>query len=129
MKKSVPYALSIANTWEDLYAHVELENVDIGPGDTVLIHHPPTKIAWGEKKQVFGKASYTKASWLQMIWTRFFSRFEITMLYEVSFSATRYSKNKAQFPAQPAHTYSDAYAHTHTHTHTHTNAASLDWRK
>jgi hypothetical protein len=107
MKKIVPYELDLANTWEDLYAHVHLENVDIGPGDSVLIQQAPTQLAWGEKYSVKGDAVYTKASIWQKIWTRFFSRFEITMLYEVSFSATRYSKNSGnKYPQQPKHTYS-----------------------
>ena len=35
MTKKVNYELDMANTWQDLYAHVTLENVDIGPGDAV----------------------------------------------------------------------------------------------
>jgi hypothetical protein len=107
MKQIVPYQLELANTWEDLYAHVELKDVDIGPGDEVLIQKAPTKLAWGEKYTVSGDALYTKANFLQKIWTRLFSRFELTMLYEVSFSASRFSnRKKHQYPQQPAHSYS-----------------------
>jgi hypothetical protein len=49
-----------------------------------------------QKKFVKGQASYFKASALKRWLIKTFSRFEITMLYEVSFSSTRFSKQRHQ---------------------------------
>ncbi len=96
MSKQVNYSLDMSNTWEDLYAHVDLEDVDIGPGDSVKLHQVPVDLPYGQKRQVKGKASYFKASALKRWFITTFSRFEITMLYEVSFSSTRFSKQRAR---------------------------------
>jgi len=96
MSQQVNYSLDMANTWEDLYAHVELEGVDIGPGDAIQLHQVPVDLPYGQKRRVTGKASYFKASSLKRWCIRTFSRFEITMLYEVSFSSTRFSQQRAR---------------------------------
>jgi hypothetical protein len=96
MSKQVNYSLEMANTWEDLYAHVELEGVDIGPGDAVKLHQVPYDLPYGQVRHVSGKASYFKASAFKRWFITTFSRFEITMLYEVSFSSTRFSKQRAR---------------------------------
>ena len=96
MSKQVNYSLDMSNTWEDLYAHVELEGVDIGPGDAIQLHQVPFDLPYGQKRRVNGKATYLKASSLKRWFIRTFSRFEITMLYEVSFSSTRFSQQRAR---------------------------------
>jgi hypothetical protein len=96
MTQQVNYQLEMANTWQDLYAHVTLENVDIGPGDIVQLHNVPVDLPYGQKKQVQGYATYLRANPLTRWWTKFIARFEITMLYEVSFSTTRFSKHRMQ---------------------------------
>jgi len=96
MSKQVNYSLDMSNTWEDLYAHVELEGVDIGPGDAIQLHQVPFDLPYGQKRRVNGKATYFKASSLKRWFIRTFSRFEITMLYEVSFSSTRFSQQRAR---------------------------------
>jgi hypothetical protein len=93
MTKQVNYALEMSNTWDDLYAHVSLDNVDIGPGDEVQLHNVPVDLPFGQKKYVVGRATYLKANPLTKWWTKMMARFEITMLYEVSFSTTRFSKH------------------------------------
>ncbi len=94
MSKQVNYSLEMANTWEDLYAHVDIEGVDIGPGDAIKLHHVPVDLPYGQKRHVLGQASYFKASGLKRWLIKTFSRFELTMLYEVSFSSTRFSKHR-----------------------------------
>jgi len=96
MSRQVNYSLEMANTWEDLYAHVELDGVDIGPGDAVQLHHVPVDLPYGQTRYVEGKASYFKASSFKKWFICTFSRFEIIMLYEVSFSSTRFTKQRAR---------------------------------
>ena len=47
-KQIVPYQLEMANTWEDLYAHVDLYDVDLGPGDIVQLIDAPITLAYGQ---------------------------------------------------------------------------------
>ena len=69
-----------------VHAHVELDGVDVGPGDEVLVHDAPAQVAYGEHLVCSRRATVTQAGWIGRLWTRATSRFEIAMLYEVSFS-------------------------------------------
>jgi hypothetical protein len=55
---------------EELYAHVVLEGVEIGPGDTVLVHEAPTRIAYGERIAIDRRATVVKAGWFKRLWAR-----------------------------------------------------------
>ena len=76
----------IADTVESLHAHVELQGVAIEPGDSVLVHDAPTAVGFGERLVCSRRATVTRAGWLERLWTRATSRFELALLYEVSFS-------------------------------------------
>ena len=88
----VTCTVDVAQTAETLHAHVELQGIDVGPGDSVLVHDAPTSIGYGERLVCDRKATVTRASWLGRLWTRATSRFELTLLYEVSFSPGRSSR-------------------------------------
>ena len=94
METKTPCTVEIANTSYDLYAHVELEKNDIHPGDQVLVYNPPTQVAYGQHLKVDRQATITRASLLSRLWTKFIARFELTTLYEVSFSPTRFTKSR-----------------------------------
>jgi hypothetical protein len=85
----VPCTVDIAQTVESLHAHVELEGIEVGPGDAVLVHDAPTRVAYGEHIVCGRQATVTRAGLLGRVWTRLTSRFELTLLYEVSFSPER----------------------------------------
>lgn len=85
----VPCTIDIAQTVESLHAHVELEGVEVGPGDAVLVHDAPTHVPYGERIVCGRHATVTRAGMLERLWTRLTSRFELTLLYEVSFSPER----------------------------------------
>lgn len=91
---TTPCTVEIAHTSYDFYAHVELRDNAIGPGDQVLVHNPPTEISWGEHIKVEREATISRAGWWARFWTKFIARFELTTLYEVSFSTTRFSKSR-----------------------------------
>lgn len=78
--------VDIAQTVETLHAHVTLDGIDVGPGDQVLVHNPPTFVAFGEQIVCDRQATVTRATWFGKAWTRLTSRFELGMLYEVSFT-------------------------------------------
>lgn len=82
----VPCTVDVAQTVESLHAHVDLHGIEVGPGDAVLVHDAPTDVGYGERVVLDRKATVTRAGALRAWWTRMTSRFELTLLYEVSFS-------------------------------------------
>lgn len=94
MQSKTPCTVEIAHTSYDFYAHVELQDNTVGPGDQVLVHNAPTAIDYGQHIKVEREATISRAGWLSRFWTKFIARFELTTLYEVSFSPTRFSKSR-----------------------------------
>jgi len=94
---TVPCRVELAHTADDCYAHVILKGVEVGPGDEVLVHNPPTRIAWGERYAVERKATVSRASWWERFKTYALARFELDLRYEVSFSERRFSSAR-QYP-------------------------------
>ncbi|HEU4457670.1 MAG TPA: hypothetical protein VFR90_00935 [Methylibium sp.] len=89
-REQVPCSIELAHTADDCHAHVVLEGCEVGPGDEVLVHGAPTQIAWGSRRVVAASATVSRASWLGRLWTRIAARFELGLLYEVSFTSQRF---------------------------------------
>lgn len=86
----VPCTIDLENTLDSLHAYVELEGVEVGPGDEVLIIDPPTELPlYGERIVCERRAAIVRASWLERLRTHLGSRFELTELYEVGFQSWR----------------------------------------
>ena len=98
-KQLVDCHINMSNTSEFLYAHVYLNGVKVGPGDAVLVHNPIVDIEYGEILSYSRTATVSKAGIFSRLWVYLTARLEITMLYEVSFSTTRFSKAK-RYPRQ-----------------------------
>lgn len=88
----VPCNIEIANTAEALHAHVFLHGLEVQAGDAVLVHNAPTDVAFGESLRCDRNATVSRASWLDKLWVRLSSRFELTTLYEVSFSPDKLTR-------------------------------------
>jgi len=87
---TVPCTVEIEHSADSLHAHVELDgNFDIRPGDEVLVHNAPTDIPFGDRILVHRSATIVRAGLIERAWTRFAGNFELTELYEVSFSERR----------------------------------------
>ncbi len=82
----VPCTVEIANTFESLHAHVDLEGVEVGPGDEVIVHGAPTECPPGETIKVRRRATVIRATWLDRLKARAEGYLEITELYEVGFA-------------------------------------------
>lgn len=88
----VPCTVEIEQTAESLHAHVVLDgDVEIRPGDEVLVHDAPTEIAFGERLVVRRTATVVRAGLLDRVFARVQGYLELTELYEVSFSNGRVS--------------------------------------
>jgi hypothetical protein len=73
-------------------ANVVLANdYKVGPGDRVRVHGAPISIGFGEACVVERIATVERASTVERLWTKFAGHFEMTELYEVSFSPRRMS--------------------------------------
>ena len=94
MESKTSCTVEIAHTPYDFYAHVELQDNTVEPGDQVLVHNPPTSIHYGQHIKVEREATISRAGWFSRFWTKFIARFELATLYEVSFSTTRFSKSR-----------------------------------
>jgi hypothetical protein len=88
----VPCTVEIEQTSETLHAHVVLDgDVQIEPGDEVMVHNPPTRIEFGERLVVRRTATVIRGGLLGRLRARVEGYLELTELYEVSFSDGRAS--------------------------------------
>jgi len=97
-RQQVPCSIEMVNTRDDFYAHVVLEGVEVEPGDEVLVHGAPTRLAYGSHLVMDTQATVSRASGLGRWWTRLVARFELGLLYEVSFTSARFASQPAQKP-------------------------------
>jgi len=82
--------IEVEQTPEFFHAHVELDgDIEIGPGDKVRVHGAPVQIAFGQRRVERRTATVERATWWQRHWIKFTARFELTELYEVSFTPRR----------------------------------------
>jgi hypothetical protein len=85
-----PCTVEVEHGFDHLHAHVELDgDVEIYPGDKVRVHGASIRLPYGERLVEHRIATVTRATPLGRFWTRLKARFEITELYEISFSNGR----------------------------------------
>jgi len=86
-KETAPCTVTISHRFEELSAHVRLDNgAVIHPGDTVQVQGPEIMAAFGEMVEEQRVAVITRASKLEQLWTRATGDFEFMELCEFSFS-------------------------------------------
>ncbi len=86
---NVPCTIEIEHTPSSLHAHVDLEGIEVGPGDSVQVHDAPTLVGFGEKLVCQRHATVVLAGWAERVWTKATAFLELTELYEVSFTPRR----------------------------------------
>ena len=85
-----PCTIEIEHTERSLHAHVELEGaLALQPGDRVRVHGDPIRVRFGQKLLLHRDATVERAGWLERQWTRLAARFELSELYDVSFTSGR----------------------------------------
>ena len=85
-----PCTIEIEHTEKSLHAHVALDGEpELQPGDRVRVHGDPIRVRFGDKLTLHRQATVERAGWLERQWTRFAARFELSELYEVSFTPGR----------------------------------------
>ena len=84
--------IEIEHTERSLHAHVELDGAPaLRPGDRVRVHGEPIRVRFGQTLVLRRDATVERAGWLERQWTRLAARFELSELYEVSFTPGRLS--------------------------------------
>lgn len=82
-----PCTVEVEHGFDHLHAHVELDgDIEIYPGDKVRVHGASIRLPYGERLVEHRMATVTRATPLGRFWTKLKARFEITELYEISFS-------------------------------------------
>jgi hypothetical protein len=80
----------VSHTFEELSAHVELDgDVQVEPGDSVLVHGTEINPPYGEVQTERRKATVTRASWVERTWIRLTGDLDCLSLLDVSFSDRR----------------------------------------
>jgi hypothetical protein len=86
-REDVMCTVRVVNTFENLSAHVELDDgVTVEPGDEVLVHGKPIIVPYGETTMERRKATITRAGWLERKWVKVTGDLEFMELLEFSFS-------------------------------------------
>ncbi len=85
--ETAPCTVSVSHKFEELSAHVRLNNgAIIHPGDEVLVQGPPVMAPFGEVVSEDRTATITRASAVERLWTRMTGGFEFIELCEFSFT-------------------------------------------
>jgi len=87
----VPCTVEIVHSFDSLHAHVDLDGVEVGPGDEVIVHGAPTDAAPGETIICRRTATVIRGTWLDRLRARAEGYLELTELFEVGFSEGRAS--------------------------------------
>ena len=78
--------VDIEQTAEFLHAHAIPEGIRLRPGDVVVVHDAPDRIAFGSSLQVRRRATVFRAGPIARWWTRVAGFAQLTELYEVGFT-------------------------------------------
>jgi hypothetical protein len=83
-----PCTVEVEHSETSLHAHLRLDGeIALRPGDRVRVHGPPIRVSFGERLVLRREATVERAGWLEQAWTRLAAHFELSELYEVSFTA------------------------------------------
>ncbi len=84
----VPCTVEVEHSFDSLHAYADLDgDIEIFPGDEVIIHDAPTDVPYGETRTVRSTATILRASSVERAWTKLTGRLEFMELLEFSFSS------------------------------------------
>jgi len=89
-KFELPCTVRVDHKFESLHAEVDFDrDVEIYPGDEVVVHGEPIFVPYGETHEEERRATVVRATWPERLWTRLTGDFEFMELCEFSFSEER----------------------------------------
>ncbi|MEO3471048.1 hypothetical protein AAFN86_04210 [Roseomonas sp. CAU 1739] len=78
-------SVDIEQSFDSLHAHAIPEDIELRPGDRVIVHGAPTMVPFGESRIMTCRATVIRASGIERVWTEFRALFELTELYHCGF--------------------------------------------
>jgi hypothetical protein len=85
-----PCRINVEHSPDSLHAHLELpDEIVIGPGDRVRVHGEAVVVPFGTSLTLDRTATIEVAGPLRRAWTRAAAYFDMSELYEVSFTPGR----------------------------------------
>lgn len=81
----VACTIDLESTHDHFHAHVDLDGVEVDPGDQVLVHNAPTHIPFGTQRTYASRATVQRASWLRRQFVKLTGGTELYELYDVGF--------------------------------------------
>jgi len=81
----VPCLVDIEQSFDSLHAHAIPEGITLRPGDRVVVHGLPERIAPGTCLQLACTATVYRAGWLTRAWTEVSAILELAELYHCGF--------------------------------------------
>ncbi len=83
----VTCVVDMEQTHDSLHAFAVPEDIDLQPGDVVLVHDAPSYVPFGERLVRECRATVTRAGPFGRFWAKVCGMFQLTELYEVGFSS------------------------------------------
>ncbi len=85
-----PCTIEIEHTADHLHAHVLLDGAPVlEAGDKVRVHGAPVRVPFGEAFTERRTATVTRANVFDRLWVKLRAQFDLTELYEISFSSEK----------------------------------------
>ncbi len=81
----VPCTVQLVSTHDHFGAHVNLEGIEVDPGDSVLVHNAPSRVPFGTDRTIASRATVQRASWLRRQFVKLTGGTEFYELYDVGF--------------------------------------------
>ncbi len=81
----VACTIDLESTHDHFHAPVDLDGVEVDPGDQVLVHNAPTHIPFGTQRTYASRATVQRASWLRRQFVKLTGGTELHELYDVGF--------------------------------------------
>lgn len=86
----LPCTVEVERTQQSLHAHVTIDgDFNVEPGDEISLRDAPTDVPFGAKVVARSVATVVRANAIERAWTRWVGNFELTELYDVSFTERR----------------------------------------
>ncbi|MCS6892714.1 MAG: hypothetical protein N2588_06575 [Rhodovarius sp.] len=87
----VPCTVEIENSFDSLHAYAIPEGVVLRPGDRVIVHNVPHRIAYGEAISYRTTATVIRAGLFRRLWTELSAIWEVAELYHCGFEPKEYA--------------------------------------
>jgi hypothetical protein len=87
----VPCTVELENSFDSFHAYAIPEGVVLRPGDQVIVHNTPDRLAHGEARSYRTTATVIRAGAVTRLWTELSAIWELGELYHCGFEPKEYA--------------------------------------